>query len=103
MLVAKEISPIRSRNLVLLVSPKLLPKNLRQNIRVNAVAPGPTNTKTNYKFGAQKLKVIMFEKVFSKRLNEPIDIANAFLFLASDLAEGITGEVLVVDGGYNLL
>jgi len=36
-----------------------------------------------------------------KRLGEPEDIANAMLFLASDEADWITGQALVVDGGFS--
>ncbi|MFL7839049.1 MAG: glucose 1-dehydrogenase [Candidatus Promineifilaceae bacterium] len=70
----------------------------RYNIRVNAVAPG---------FTATEMVVQMPEKILDGmksrtplgRLGEPRDIANAYLFLASDQASFITGEILRVDGG----
>jgi 3-oxoacyl-[acyl-carrier protein] reductase len=70
----------------------------RHGVRVNAVAPG---------FTATEILVSMPEKVLDGmrartplgRLGEPRDIANAYLFLASDEASFITGAVLRVDGG----
>jgi 3-oxoacyl-[acyl-carrier protein] reductase len=67
-------------------------------IRVNAVAPG---------FTATEMVTAMPEKVLDSmksrtplgRLGQPRDIANAYLFLASDEASFITGETLRVDGG----
>jgi NAD(P)-dependent dehydrogenase (short-subunit alcohol dehydrogenase family) len=43
----------------------------------------------------------MSEEYPLKRLGKPEDIANAMLFLASDEADWITGEALVVDGGFS--
>ncbi|WP_374687198.1 glucose 1-dehydrogenase [Promineifilum sp.] len=70
----------------------------RAGIRVNAVAPG---------FTATEMITAMPENILSGmkartplgRLGEPRDIANAYLFLASNEASFITGEVLRVDGG----
>jgi len=70
----------------------------RYNIRVNAVAPG---------FTATEMVMAMPEKVLDGmrartplgRLAQPEDIANAYLFLASDEASYISGAVLRVDGG----
>ena len=70
----------------------------RYGIRVNAVAPG---------FTATEILVSMPEKIIEGmkaktplgRIGEPRDIANAYLFLASDEASFITGETLRVDGG----
>ncbi len=70
----------------------------RSNVRVNAVAPG---------FTATEILVSMPEKVLEGmkarvplgRMGEPRDIANAYLFLASDEGSYITGTVLRVDGG----
>ena len=70
----------------------------RSGIRVNAVAPG---------FTATEMVAAMPENILDGmrgrtplgRLGEPRDIANAYLFLASDEAGFITGEVLRVDGG----
>jgi len=70
----------------------------RYGIRVNAVAPG---------FTATEMVTAMPEKILDGmkartplgRLGEPRDIANAYLFLASDEAAFITGETLRVDGG----
>jgi 3-oxoacyl-[acyl-carrier protein] reductase len=80
---------------------KTLAKELAPNILVNAVAPGPTNTKIS-KLWSEKTKKANIKKSLLKRLMEPSDIANTFLFLCSDMASGITGEVIVADGGYNL-
>ena len=70
----------------------------RTGIRVNAVAPG---------FTATEMVAAMPENILAGmrartplgRMGEPRDIANAYLFLASDEASFITGEVLRVDGG----
>jgi 3-oxoacyl-[acyl-carrier protein] reductase len=70
----------------------------RYNIRVNAVAPG---------FTATEMVMAMPEKILAgmkartplRRMGQPRDIANAYLFLASDEASFISGTVLRVDGG----
>jgi len=75
------------------------------NIRVNAVAPGYTESKLG---AAQdpvqyaKLNESWMEKTPTHRRNKPIEIAAAVVFLASEAAEQITGEILTVDGGYKL-
>jgi len=70
----------------------------RYGIRVNAVAPGFTATDI---IKTMPEKVIEGMKAHTPlgRLGQPRDIANAYLFLASDEASFITGEVLRVDGG----
>jgi len=70
----------------------------RSNIRVNAVAPGFTATEM-VKAMPDKILDGMKARTPLGRLGEPADIANAFLFLASDEASFITGTVLRVDGG----
>lgn len=74
---------------------------LAPDIRVNAVAPGPTNTDLAKSWDAHTLNHAINDSYF-KRLTEPDEVANAIAFLASDDASGITGEILVVDGGYSL-
>jgi 3-oxoacyl-[acyl-carrier protein] reductase len=70
----------------------------RSNIRVNAVAPGFTATEM-VKAMPDKILDGMKSRTPLGRLGEPADIANAFIFLASDEASFITGTVLRVDGG----
>jgi 3-oxoacyl-[acyl-carrier protein] reductase len=70
----------------------------RSNIRVNAVAPGFTATEM-VKAMPEKILEGMKARTPLGRLGEPADIANAFLFLASDEASFISGTVLRVDGG----
>jgi 3-oxoacyl-[acyl-carrier protein] reductase len=70
----------------------------RSNVRVNAVAPGFTATEM-VKAMPEKILDGMKAHTPLGRLGEPADIANAFLFLASDEASFITGAVLRVDGG----
>jgi len=70
----------------------------RYGIRVNAVAPGFTLTKMVRQM-PEKILEGMKGRTPLRRLGEPRDIANAYLFLASDEASFISGEVLRVDGG----
>ena len=70
----------------------------RYNIRVNAVAPGFTATEMVMQMPERILEG-MKQQTPLGRLGEPRDIANAYLFLASDEANFITGETLRVDGG----
>ncbi|MFX0104274.1 MAG: SDR family NAD(P)-dependent oxidoreductase [Candidatus Hodarchaeota archaeon] len=68
-------------------------------IRVNAVSPGVIETwEMSENEKAEWLKTIII-----KRIGQPLDIAKAILFLASDDAAYITGETLHVDGGRQLL
>ncbi|MBS1250571.1 MAG: 3-oxoacyl-[acyl-carrier-protein] reductase FabG [Chloroflexi bacterium] len=70
----------------------------RHQIRVNAVAPGFTLTEM-VKQMPDKILDSMVAKTPMGRMGEPIDIANAYLFLASDQASFISGVTLRVDGG----
>lgn len=70
----------------------------RDGIRVNAVAPGVIATDM---VAALDKSIIerMAQNIPEGRLGEPEDIANAFLFLASDMAAYVNGAILSVDGG----
>jgi len=69
-------------------------------IRVNAVAPGPTDTDMLTRFaGGAERKAALQAGVPLRRLGEPSEVANAILFLASGLASYVTGQVLAVNGG----
>jgi|AntDeeMetagen134_2_1112570.scaffolds.fasta_scaffold00371_18 NAD(P)-dependent dehydrogenase (short-subunit alcohol dehydrogenase family) len=74
-------------------------------VRANAVCPGVTDTamprqnRTEEEWEATKAEMSRHYPL--KRLGEPEDIANAMLFLASDEADWITGQALVVDGGFS--
>ncbi len=70
----------------------------RYNIRVNAIAPGFIKTPMTAKV-PQKVIDYMNSKTPLKRMGEAVEVANAYLFLASDEASYITGQVLGVDGG----
>ena len=67
------------------------------NIRVNAVAPGITNTDMVASLPKEMIEPLI-KTIPLGRIGEPRDIANAFLFLASDMASYITGNILSVDG-----
>ena len=66
-------------------------------IRVNAVAPGIINTDMVAKLPKEMIEPLIKTIPFG-RIGEPEDIANAFLFLSSNLSSYITGVVLSVDG-----
>ena len=68
-----------------------------KGIRVNAVAPGITETDM-MKAVPKEIIDPMIQRIPLRRLGQPADIANAFVFLASEEASYITGVVLSVDG-----
>ena len=68
------------------------------NIRVNAVAPGFIDTDMTRALPREKFEERV-RSVKMGRIGTPQDIANAVLFLASDLSGYITGQILGVDGG----
>jgi NAD(P)-dependent dehydrogenase (short-subunit alcohol dehydrogenase family) len=69
----------------------------KDNIRVNAVAPGITKTDMVAALPEEMIKPLI-ATIPLGRVGEPEDVANAFLFLASDMASYVTGEILSVDG-----
>ena len=69
----------------------------RDNIRVNAVAPGVTRTDMVANL-PQEIVQRVCAPIPLGRMGEPEEVANAFLFLASDPASSLTGEILQVDG-----
>lgn len=75
----------------------------RFNVRINAVAPGYLATdmvKQGIADGIIDIDNIM-QIIPMKRLQQVEEVANAVVFLASDLASGITGQTLFVDGGWS--
>lgn len=75
---------------------KSLAKLLAPNIQVNAIAPGPTDTPMSTWTEAE------LKNTYLGRLLQPEEIARVSLFLAAEAPPSLTGEVIVVDGGYNL-
>ncbi len=69
----------------------------KDNIRVNAVAPGITRTDMVAALPEEMIKPLI-ATIPLGRVGEPEDVANAFLYLASDMASYVTGEILSVDG-----
>jgi len=72
------------------------------NINVNAIAPGVIDTH-GVRTGMDKeaLKQIT-QTIPAKRMGKPIDVANLVVFLVSDESSYITGECIVVDGGFTI-
>jgi NAD(P)-dependent dehydrogenase (short-subunit alcohol dehydrogenase family) len=72
----------------------------KTGIRVNAVAPGPTDTDMLTRFtGTPENKTALMTTVPMGRLGHSEELANAIVFVASDEASFITGNILNVDGG----
>ena len=67
------------------------------HIRVNAVAPGITETDMVSALPKEVIEPLI-KTIPMGRIGKPMDIANAFLYLASDMASYVTGDILQVDG-----
>ncbi|MBM0067737.1 enoyl-ACP reductase FabI [Alkalicoccobacillus gibsonii] len=76
----------------------------KDGIRVNAISAGPIRTLAAKGIGGfnDVLKTIE-EKAPLRKTTTQEEVGDTALFLASDLARGITGEILHVDGGYNII
>ena len=73
----------------------------RYGINVNAISMGVITTEMTDKIrGDEKLKETYLARIQLRRFGEPEEVVPAFVFLASDDARYITGQVLCVDGGY---
>ena len=70
-----------------------------RGIRVNAIAPGPTDTEATRRQVGEGMVNSLVKDLAIKRTGTPIDMVGACLFLLSDDAAWITGQILAVDGG----
>ncbi|MEU9242671.1 SDR family oxidoreductase [Streptomyces sp. NPDC048385] len=70
-----------------------------RGIRVNAIAPGPTDTEAARDIIPEEYRSAMVQSFALKRMGTPADQAGALLFLLSDEASWVTGQVIAVDGG----
>ena len=92
-----------SKGAVVQLTKSLAISYAKENIRVNAVAPGWISTKMNQYIREAENKDRNKEILSRTPLNrwgEPEDIAGPIFFLCSDMAKFITGTVLPIDGGY---
>ena len=93
---------------VIAFSKTIAREHARDNIRVNLVAPGVTNTPIFNAFhetsmGSKVADAIVKSVPLGRRAAEPNEISPAVLFLASDAASYITGQVLSVSGGLTMV
>jgi len=71
-----------------------------RGIRVNGIAPGPTDTEATRDIVPEEYRAAMTQGLALKRLGTVEDMAGALLFLLSDDAAWLTGQVVSVDGGH---
>ena len=89
-----------SAKAAMITSTKVLAKELAPyNIRVNAVAPGLTQTEMMVSSTPEDALKETLNRICMKRVGQPVEVANSVLFLASDLSSYMTSQVLRVDGG----
>lgn len=69
------------------------------NIRINAIAPGPTDTEATRSTTPPKMVADMIKRLPLKRMGTPDDLIGMCLFLLSDEAGWVTGQIFNVDGG----
>jgi NAD(P)-dependent dehydrogenase (short-subunit alcohol dehydrogenase family) len=71
-----------------------------RNIRVNGIAPGPIDTAATRTVLPDEFWKTMVDSLAIKRMGTPDDLVGPLLFLLSDDAKWLTGQVISVDGGH---
>lgn len=71
-----------------------------RNIRVNAIAPGPTDTEATRSVVPVEFQDSIVSGLMLKRMGQPEDMVGALKFLLSDDASWVTAQILAVDGGH---
>jgi len=89
-----------SKGAVLLLTQSMAVELAAHGIRVNAVAPGFIESPLDQRLKLEDSSLELTARTPMRRLGTAEEVANAFLFLASDEASYITGTTLVVDGGH---
>ncbi len=96
---ANTVAYVTSKGGVALLTRAMAIDHAKHNVRVNAVAPGPTDTPM-LRDAMSPEQLAAFAATFPMgRLGRPEELARAILFLASDEASFVTGAILAVDGG----
>jgi 3-oxoacyl-[acyl-carrier protein] reductase len=89
-----------SSKAAIIASTKVMAKELAMyNIRVNAIAPGLTETDMMQGSTSKEALEYTLKRICMRRIGKPEEIANVALFLSSELSTYMTGQVLRVDGG----
>ena len=83
---------------IIAMSKSLAIEYAKKNININCISPGFIKTAMTDKID-EKFKEIIISKIPSARLGKPEDVANAVIFLASNLSNYINGETIHVNGG----
>ncbi|MED1873012.1 SDR family NAD(P)-dependent oxidoreductase [Brevibacillus borstelensis] len=94
-----QLEYVSSKAALIGATKKLADELAEHSIRVNGLAPGIVETDMIDRMSEEVLQIHL-QKTKMKRLGQPSEIANAALFLASDLSSFITGQILRVDGGH---
>ena len=75
----------------------------QHNIRVNAIAPGSVQTRlTHSQWENPEYRAALEQMIPMRRIAQPMEMAGAAVYLASDAAGYATGSLIVVDGGLTL-
>ena len=91
---------VASKGGVAMLTKAMALDHIRENIRVNAICPGPTDTPMLRSFFSSPEEVREFGDSFPiGRLGQPAELAQVVLFLASDEASYVTGALIAADGG----
>jgi len=91
---------VSSKGGVAMLTKAMALDHIRENIRVNAICPGPTDTPMLRSFFSSPEEVRQFGDSFPiGRLGQPAELAQVVLFLASEEASYVTGALIAVDGG----
>ena len=97
------VAYVASKGGVTMLTKALAVDHAAENIRVNAIAPGPTDTPMLRGLMGEAERQAFGASLPIKRLGKPEEVAAAAVFLASDDAAFVTGAVLEVDGGQTAL